>query len=77
MHKGWFRTAGLFELRTFPASNDEQDDSSDQRQSAEYGWNRNSLMIFPGGVDRPEVKNLFLMSISESLIGEGQPAQNN
>jgi hypothetical protein len=77
MHKGWFRTAGLFELRTFPASNDEQDDSSHQRQPAEYGWNRNSLLLFCGGVDGPDVKNLFLMGVIESLIGEDQPAQNN
>jgi len=35
------------------------------------------LMIFPGGVDGTDIKNLFLMGISESLISEGQPAQNN
>jgi hypothetical protein len=34
-------------------------------------------MIFPGGVDRPEIKNLFLMGISESLIGKSQPAKND
>jgi hypothetical protein len=71
---GHFRN---FELRTFPASNDKQGNSSDQRQRAEYWRNRNVFMVFPGGVDGPEIKNFFLMGISESLIGEGQPAQNN
>jgi hypothetical protein len=71
---GHFRT---FDLRTSLASDDKQDNSSDQRQPAEYWRNRNPLMVFSGGVDGPEIKNLFLMGISESLIGEGQPAQNN
>jgi hypothetical protein len=34
-------------------------------------------MIFPGSVDGPDIKNLFLMSISESLIGEGQRTKND
>jgi len=71
---GHFRS---FELRTLPASNDEQGNSSDQRQPAEYWRDRNSLLLFRGGVDRPEIKNLFLMGIRESLVGEGQPTQNN
>jgi hypothetical protein len=71
---GHFRN---FELRTFLASYDEQGNSSRQRQPAEYWRNRNVLMVFPGGVDGPEVKNLFLMGKRESLIGEGQAAQNN
>src|SRR5713226_247174 len=71
---GHFRN---FELRTFLASNDQQGNSADQRQPAQYRRNRNSLLIFPGGVDRPDIKNLFLMRISESLVGKGQSAQNN
>jgi hypothetical protein len=70
---GHFRS---FELRAFLASNDEQGNSSDQRQPTEYRWNRNPLMIFPGGVDRPKIENFFLMGISKSLIGKSQPAQN-
>jgi hypothetical protein len=66
-----------FRLRTLLASNDQQGNSSDQSQPADNGWNRNSLMIFPGGMDGPEIKNPLLMGIRESLIGEGQPAQNN
>ena len=35
------------------------------------------FMIFPSGVDRTDIKNFFLMRISESLVCKGQPAQNN
>jgi len=66
-----------FELRTFLAPSHKQNNSSDQRQPAEYWWNRNVLSFFRGSVDGPEIKNLFLMGITESLIGEGQAAQNN
>ncbi len=34
-------------------------------------------MSFRGGVDRPDIKNLFLARIIESLIGEGETAENN
>ncbi len=66
-----------FELRTFLAANDEEGNSSDQRQPTEYWWNRNSIMIFPGGMDRADIKYFFLMGVIESLIGECQPAQDN
>ena len=66
-----------FELRTFLAANSKQGNSSDQRQTTEHWRNRNVLMVFPSGVDRSKIKNLFLMSISESLIGEHQATQNN
>jgi hypothetical protein len=35
------------------------------------------LLLFRGGVDGSEIKNFFLMSVRESLIRKGQPAQNN
>ena len=34
-------------------------------------------MIVPGGMDRPNIDNIFSMGISESLISKRQPAQNN
>jgi hypothetical protein len=71
---GYFRS---FELRTFSSADNDQDNSSDQRQTTKQWRDRNVFLIFPGGMDGPEIKNLFLMGISESLIGEGQPAQNN
>jgi len=71
---GHFRS---FQLSTFPASNDEQGNSSDQHQAAEYGWNGDPVMIFPSGVDGPKIKKPFLMGVAESLISEGQAAQNN
>jgi len=35
------------------------------------------FLILPGGVDRPDVKNPFLMGVSESLIRQRQPAKDN
>jgi hypothetical protein len=66
-----------FELRTFFAANNKQGNSSDQRQTTEHWRNRNVLMVFPSGVDRSNIENLFLVGISESLIGKRQAAQNN
>jgi len=34
-------------------------------------------VIFSSGVDGPEIKNLFLVGITEPLIGKGQATQNN
>jgi len=71
------RVTFAFELRILFRTNDEQDDSSGQRQPSEYRRDGNVFLIFPGGVNRPNVQNLFLTGVIESLIGEGQPAQNN
>lgn len=71
---GYFRS---FVLRPFLAANNDQDNSSNQRQTAECRRNRNVLLIFPGRVDRPYIQNLFLMGVSESLIRQRQPAKNN
>jgi hypothetical protein len=71
---GYFRG---FELRTFFTANNDQDDSSDQRQATEDWRNRKVLLIFPGRVDRPNVQNLFLTRVGESLISERQPTENN
>ncbi len=71
---GYFRS---FELRTFLAPNNQQGNSSDQRQPAQYRRNRDPLVIFPGGMDRSKIEYFFLMRVRESLIGERQSAQNN
>jgi len=68
---GYFRS---FVLGTLLAADNDQNNSSDQGQPAEYGRNRNMFLIFPGGVDRPDVQNFFLMRIIESLIRQCQPA---
>jgi hypothetical protein len=68
---------GSFKLRILLASHNQQGNSSDQRQTAHDRRNRNSLMIVPGGMDRPNIDNIFSMGISESLISKRQPAQNN
>jgi hypothetical protein len=65
-----------FELRGFLGSKDEQGDSSRQRKSAEYWRSGNSVMFFCRGVDRPNIQNLFLVRIRESLIREDQDAKN-
>ena len=65
--------AGHFclELRGFLGSKDEQGDSSRQRESTEYWGNGNSVMFFCRGADRPDIQNLFLVRVRESLIREG------
>ena len=64
-------------LRTFPASNNQQGNSADQGQTAKNRRDRNMLLLVGGGVDGPEIEDSFPMGIIESLIGEGQAAQNN
>jgi len=71
---GYFRS---FQLRTFLAPNNQQGNSSDQRQPAHYRRNRNSLLIVPGGVDGPEIEYFFSMGVGESLIRERQPTEDN
>ena len=71
---GHFRS---FELRTFFAAENDQDNSPDQRYPTEYRGDGNVFLIFPGGVDRADIQNLFLMGVSESLIPQRQPTQNN
>jgi hypothetical protein len=71
---GHFRN---FELRILFCSNREQDNSSRQRETAEYWWNRNTIVFFRGGVDRADIKYFFLVGVIESLIGEGQRAEYN
>src|ERR1700687_235465 len=66
-----------FELRLLPNSSSEHDDSAHQRQPAEYRRNRHVLMFFGSRVDRPNIKNFFLMGIVETLVGKGKTAQNN
>jgi hypothetical protein len=65
------------ELRTFPAPNKDQDNASNQRETAENWWNGNVLLLFRGSVDGPKVDNLFLMGVIETLIGKSQPAENS
>lgn len=65
------------ELRTFPDSNNEHGNSSKQRQSAEYRRNVNALVFIGGGVDGPDIENIFPMSVRESLIGKCKTTQKN
>lgn len=66
-----------FELRLLTRSNAKQNNSSDQREPAKNGWNRDAVMIFPGDMHRPNIKDAFAMGVIESLIGESQCAQHN
>jgi len=70
---GHFRS---FELRGLFRSNDEQNDSSHEREPAKYRRNGNSVMFLRGGVDRADIEYFFLMGIVEALIGEAKRAQN-
>jgi hypothetical protein len=65
------------ELRTFLCADEDQDNSTHQRQATEYGGDRNSVMIFPGDMHWSHIHYSFAMSVIESLISEGQAAQNN
>jgi len=64
-------------LGTFFGADDEQDNSTDKRQTAEDGGNGNMFVFFGGGVDGPDIQDFFLMGVGESLIGERQGAENN
>jgi hypothetical protein len=66
-----------FELRTFLSSNNKHDNSTNQRQATENRRNGNVLALFRGGVDGTEIKNIYLMGVTKSLIGEDQPAENS
>jgi hypothetical protein len=70
-------TFAVFELRILPGSKDEQGDSSDQRQPAEYWRNGNSVLSVCRDMHGSYIQYLFVMGVIESLIDEGQPAQNN
>ena len=67
----------IFELGLFLDSCDEHDHASYQCKATEYWGNRNMVMFFGRGVNRSDIKNFFLMSISKSLIGERKAAQND
>jgi len=71
---GHFRS---FELRTFLASNDKQDNSSDQRQPAEYRRNGNSVLSLCRNMHWSHIHYMFVTGVVESVMGEDQPAQNN
>lgn len=66
-----------FELRILLGSNDEQDDSSDQRQPAEYWRNGKSVLGLCRDMHWSYIHYLSVMGVIKSLISEGQPAQNN
>src|SRR5882724_1219435 len=65
------------ELRGFLGSKDDQCDSACQCKSTEDWRNGNSVMFFCCGVDRPDIQNLFLVRVRESLIREGQGSKND
>ena len=66
-----------FKLRLLLDSRDEHDNAARQREPSEYWGNRNVIVFCRGCVDRPNIKNFFLMCIGKSLIGERKAAQND
>jgi hypothetical protein len=64
-----------FVLGILPGTDEEQGNAPDHREPAEDWRNGNVFVLFRSSVDRTDIKNLFLMRIVESLIGEGQRAQ--
>jgi hypothetical protein len=60
-----------------PCAGDQKSHSSSQRQAPEYGGKRNLFLSIFRGVNRPEIKDLFSMGVSDALIGEGQNTQNH
>jgi hypothetical protein len=73
LRRGNFRSFGL---RILFRSNNEQDDSSHQREPAQYRRNRHSVVLFRGGMDRSDIKDFFLMGVIEALVGEAERTQN-
>ena len=64
-------------LTSFLGAEEDQDNSTHQRQATEYGGNGNMVLFVRSGMDRANIKNLFPMGVGETLIGEGQAAQDN
>lgn len=67
----------FFELRLFLRSDNEQDNSSRQCQPSKYWRNGNPVMIFSADMHGPHIHYVFAVGVVESLIGQGQPANNN
>ena len=64
-------------LRAFLGADDNQDDSSDKHQATEYRGNRNMVLFIRSGVDRANIQNFFTTGVGETLVGEGQAAEND
>ncbi len=66
----------VMELGTLFRANDDQDDTSDERQTARDGRNGNMLVLVRGGVDGADIQDFFLMGVGETLISEREAAEN-
>jgi len=63
--------------RSFLVADDEQDNSSDQREPAENGGNGNMFLLIGSGMDGAKIQDLFPVGIVETLIGESQRAEDD
>src|SRR5208282_6806258 len=66
-----------FELRTFLASNDEQSNSSGEREPAENRWDGDSVLSLCRDVHWSHIQNMLAAGVIKALISEGQRAQNH
>jgi hypothetical protein len=64
-------------LSLFSGSEGKQRDSAGQCERTEDWRYGNVVLFFGGGVNRPDIKNLFLERVGESLVGQRQPAHND
>jgi hypothetical protein len=72
--------AGSFEiceLRSLPGRCEQENDPARQRQPTEYRRDRNAFLLVRSSVDRPKIDNFFTVGVRESLIREGQCAQDD
>lgn len=64
-------------LSLLPRASDKQTHSSKEREASEDRREWYLLLSVSRGMDRPHVKDLLSMGVSDALIGEGQRTQNH
>jgi len=62
-------------LSPLPGPHDQQRNPTDERQPSKNGRKGNSLSGSRGDMKRPDINDLFMTGVGDTLIGEGQPTQ--
>jgi len=66
----------VFGLRTFPAPNDHQSNSADEREPSEDWGNGDPVLLIRRDMHGPKIHDMFAMGIGKTLIGERQRSKN-
>ena len=66
-----------FELRTFFAAENDQSDSTDERNAAQYWRNRDAVLSVRRDVHGAYIHNVIAMGVAETVIGESKSAEDD